>query len=574
MISMPLPARPALAAHPGSTRRPAARPLPALAPVLLAGLALLLTTAHAATPAVPPAGDAGRAATAREGAAGALARGMALQKAGDTREAIAAYQEALRLDPDNGPAHYELGWSYWVLNQWPEVVAHWERALALGVRHPSLRAYLKLARERLAGKGADVIRVAIGTTAVARRALPGAPGRLKLTLAARFQHNNPRPLDPADHFDRYVFSPKSARFSRDGAKVYVNALEGFSTLVYDARAWRRIGRIAHRFGAEAAPLFAGEAGPRWLDFPPAAGIAQPGRFAGKPVESALSPDGRFLWVPYYRRSFDEFARLPSAVAVIDTATDRILRVMDTGPIPKYVAVSPDGSRVAITHWGDNTVGLIDTRAADPAGYRRLGLVTVGRRPDLNAVQDTDRDHNCGFCLRGTVFTRDGRYLLVGRMGGGGIAVIDVAALRHVGTVFGMPPTPRHLVLSADGARLYVSTSASGSVAVFKTAAIVDAALTGKKSVRPLAVRHVGLATRTIALSHDERYLFVTVNRQSRLAVLDAATLAPVLHIDADSYPVGLAIAPDDSQVWVTAQGRERHGGNSIMIYTLEHVTTP
>lgn len=535
--------------------------------LLTASPGLAADEAASATPVQPPA-------TAIPSPQAALERGMALQKAGETQAAIAAYQQALKIDPDHGPTHYELGWSYWVLNQWAEVVAHWEKALALGVRHPALRAYLKQARERLAGKGADVIRVAIGTSAVATRPLDGAPGRLRLRLAVRFQNNNPRPLDPHDHFDRYVFSPKSARFSLDGAKVYVNALEGFSTLVYAARNWRRLGRIEHRFGPAEAALFAGEAGPAWLDFPPEAGIRAPNQFAGKPVESALSPDGRILWVPYYRRSFDEFARLPSAVALIDTTTDAIVRVMDTGPIPKYVAVSPDGRRVAITHWGDNTVGLIDSSATDPADYRRLALITVGRRPDLRQMQDTDRDHNCGFCLRGTVFTRDGRYLLVGRMGGGGIAVIDVAAMRYLRTVYGMPPTPRHLVLSADGTRLYVSTSASGSVALFDTDAIVQAALSGRKAVKPLAITYAGLATRTIALSHDERYLFVTVNRESRLVVLDAASLRPLLRIPADSYPVGLAVAPDDSQIWVTAQGRERHGGNSITVYTLEHVTEP
>jgi hypothetical protein len=39
----------------------------------------------------------------------------------------------------------------------------------------------------------------------------------------------------ADTFDREVLSPKSAIYSEDGSKFYVNSLEGCTTLAYDAR---------------------------------------------------------------------------------------------------------------------------------------------------------------------------------------------------------------------------------------------------------------------------------------------------------------------------------------------------
>lgn len=50
---------------------------------------------------------------------------------------------------------------------------------------------------------------------------------------------------------------------------------------------------------------------------------------------AFSHRGRYLWVPYYRRSFDINAQDPSAVAVIDTRTDSIVRMFETGPLPKW-----------------------------------------------------------------------------------------------------------------------------------------------------------------------------------------------------------------------------------------------
>ena len=93
-----------------------------------------------------------------------------------------------------------------------------------------------------------------------------------------------------------------------------------------------------------------------------------GTFFGKPVESAFTHGGRYLWVPYYRRSFDINAQDPSAVAVIDTASNRIVRMMETGPLPKMIRCSNDGRTMAISHWGDNTVGLADISSDDPGQW--------------------------------------------------------------------------------------------------------------------------------------------------------------------------------------------------------------
>lgn len=57
-------------------------------------------------------------------------------------------------------------------------------------------------------------------------------------------------------------------------------------------------------------------------------------------QMAMSHNGKYLWVPYYRRSFDLKASSPSALAIIDMQTDKVVRVMPTGPLPKYVAISP------------------------------------------------------------------------------------------------------------------------------------------------------------------------------------------------------------------------------------------
>ena len=58
-------------------------------------------------------------------------------------------------------------------------------------------------------------------------------------------------------FDPDVQSPKSATFSADGKKLYVNSLEGCRTIVYDAATRRKLKTIKHEFTSGAGSL--------WLD---------------------------------------------------------------------------------------------------------------------------------------------------------------------------------------------------------------------------------------------------------------------------------------------------------------------
>lgn len=413
--------------------------------------------------------------------------------------------------------------------------------------------------------------VPIGTTVRA------AAGELRLTLVARIRNYEPGSAHPEDRTDPDVFSPKSVRFMPGGDKVYVNALEGLATLAFDPATLAKRAVIRHRFGTTETGWFPGSP-PFDYTFPARPRGVSPDLFTAKPVEMELTHGGRYLWVPYYRRDWDTHALWPSAVAVIDTATDTIARMLHTGPIPKYVVASPRGDRLAIIHWGDNTVGFVDITAPDAAGFALRNLVTVGWRLNLNGYRKSgkkiNRDKVCGACLRGAVFTADGKWLLVARMAGGGIAVIDVEAGTYVGTMYGMRPTPRHLVLRGD--RLYVSSNTGGAVSWFPVDAVVAAARAERKAdrtIKPSAETLVGYGVRTIAVSPDGRWVYAAVNSKSKLAVLRADDLGFVAEIPVDSFPVGLDVSPDGSRVWVTSQGRDRRGGNAVSIYAVETPST-
>lgn len=76
-------------------------------------------------------------------------RGFDLQKAGQTGPALQAYEQALQADPDHVPTLYEIGWSYWVLGRWADVVRVWERVLVLQPDHEDARKHLPEARQNL-----------------------------------------------------------------------------------------------------------------------------------------------------------------------------------------------------------------------------------------------------------------------------------------------------------------------------------------------------------------------------------------------------------------------------------------
>lgn len=406
---------------------------------------------------------------------------------------------------------------------------------------------------------------------LASSAQAGANDFLSMESIARIRNFPTEQRLPIDILDREIYSPKSARFSADGSKLYINSLEGGITVVYSWPNLRKLRSISHRFNERNQELFRNESEAFNNPYFAQSQTGNPNHFLGKPVESELSHGGRWLWVPYYRRSFDSSAQSPSAVAIIDTQNDRIVRVMPTGPIPKYVAASPDGRYVAITHWGNNTIGLIDTSSGDPLQFTYVTELVVEQKLDQSELAGTDRDRTCGFCLRGTVFTEDSKYLFVARMGGGGVAGFDIEARKYLGTVTNIASTPRHLEISPDGATVFASSNVSGTVSKVSTELLLRSLLSanGRRIAGPRwsSIR-LGRGARTIGLDPTGQVVFAAMNGDSELVAVETQSLREIARIAVDPYAVGLAIAPDGSAAVVTSQGAGGRGGNAVNIIML------
>ena len=380
------------------------------------------------------------------------------------------------------------------------------------------------------------------------------------------------PGGPAATQDVDVLSPKSVNIHPAGYKYYVNSLEGMRTVAFDFATGRKLKVIHHAFDSTHLALWAPASGL----FPFNYTYKDPWTFSGKPVESTFSHNGRYLWVPYYRRSYDINAQDPSAMAVIDTQRDTIVRIFETGPLPKMIATSPDGNRIAVTHWGDNTVGLLDISGNDPTRWHYVSCHIVDYKLKLNYSRtvSVNRDAGSGYCLRGTLFTPDGRYLLVGCMGaGGGIAVIDLQNDRYLGRILGMMSNLRHLILS--GEYLYLSINNKGYVQRIPLSRILESidgfdekhttvTLTDWESCK------VPAGARTIVASPDGRFIFAACNFSSKIAVVDTRTMTLVGTLDADSYPVGLDLSRDGKYLLSTSQARPSGGGNAVDIFEIRY----
>lgn len=399
---------------------------------------------------------------------------------------------------------------------------------------------------------------------------------VSMELVARFQHRVADTKDPNDHFDTSINSPKSINYQVEKKKFYVQSLEGHETVVYDLSAFKKLKVIPHSFTSQNQNLFK-ENESAVFDYKFRFRESNFNIFKGKPVESCFSHHGKYLWVTYYRRSYDVNAQNPSAVAIIDTDKDEIVRVMPAGVLPKMIASSPDDRFIAVTHWGDNTVGIVDIQSSDPWQFNYTHHLTVGTRLRLsfNQNEKVDRDLNCGYCLRGTVFTPDSKYLLVGRMGGGGIAVFDVENdFKYLGVTLTDYHNIRHLVIAGD--YLFVSTNSNGVVQKIPWHDFIRNRLDNPGGATVSLKTgwqncYLGPGVRTIVVTSDGRYVFGCVNEASKVMAIEAEAMKVVAQIPADSFPVGMEITDDNEYLLVTAQGKaDKGGGHSVMIYRIKY----
>src|SRR2546426_3764744 len=222
----------------------------------------------------------------------------------------------------------------------------------------------------------------------------------------------------------------------------------------------------------------------------------------------MTPDGRRVCV-----SSDG----ASTVSVIDTAGDRVVASIDVGANPHGLAVSGDGTRVLVLGWGSNRALIIDTLTD-----RVIGEVPVAQ------------PHN------GTL-SRDGRTGWVASQQQGATALVrlDLVTWKEVGRV-PLDKTPRGLELSPDGRRVFFTLAGVNAIEVLDT--------TTNRVITQVAV---GASPHYAPFTPDGRWALAVVQGPGELSILDTANTTLAGSVAVGKAPHWSTSSSDGRTAYVT-----------------------
>lgn len=333
---------------------------------------------------------------------------------------------------------------------------------------------------------------------------------------------------------------KSVLFNPEGTKLYALNLEGGSIYEF-SQSEKKISReiLFQRTKASG------------LDYATGHSIAS---FAEKPVEACFL--NKTLWVSLHNAggiipifpdtlalNKDNLKIAYTKAVVIDLEKQRRdtigLPLIKTGKTPKVIAATADRSHLLVSNWSAKTIAILklnDTLA--PYGRKIASLKMPATPRGIATDSKSDRSY-------------------VAIMGSNKIMVIHNRSWK-VERTFVVPLNPRH-ILTATSDRLFVSFNAGSQIACIN-------AKTGKV----LFKAKTGLQPRTIALSENQQFLFVTCYKGNTLDVfkINPDHFQKIYTLRCTGKPVGLAIHENDKQLeaWVG-----NYMGGNLKIFTFNKV---
>ncbi|MFM7251996.1 MAG: cytochrome D1 domain-containing protein [Ilumatobacteraceae bacterium] len=322
------------------------------------------------------------------------------------------------------------------------------------------------------------------------------------------KRSDERRLEPQQVVRNDDLQPKSIVASGTGLFVAQNMMYRHNVMVFD-----RNGAIVARID-DTVDLAA-------------FGIADGVVAQGSPVEAAFTPDGRYVYVSNYKMYGTGFNPVASDdcnegdwddsfVYKISTSTFEIERVIPTGSVPKFMAISPDGTRLLVSNWCGFDVTIVDLTTDTP-----ITRVKVGRHP------------------RGIAISSDSRTAYLSVMGEARILRLDLRSKSFPGEVGDAGGTPRHLLLSPDDRYLYVSNHRQNVVRKIDL-----------QQNREVGIAGTGTETRSMALAEDGASLYVVNYRDGTVSKVRTSDMEILQTLSTGVHPVGITYDPVTRQVWV------------------------
>ncbi len=246
-------------------------------------------------------------------------------------------------------------------------------------------------------------------------------------------------------------------------------------------------------------------------------------------------------------------------------------VAQTGSMPKGVSLSPDGKRAYVTNFGQANGKNIDIYDAVTLSYEATidvpGIVVESVLSNdgktiyasnfvRNSVQIVDLEKRrvvkeipTGMHPKILVQSPDGKSLFAANWSGNSVTQIDIASGKVVRTLpAGL--NPRGMAMTKSGV-LYVANFNGESIDIFKGPDLSD-----KHRIKACPI------PRHLALSPDEKTLYVSCFHDSMIHALDVATEKVVHEVVIGSSPKSLEVSRDGRFVWSADYGKET---NSVSV---------
>jgi len=228
------------------------------------------------------------------------------------------------------------------------------------------------------------------------------------------------------------------------------------------------------------------------------------------------------------------------VTVIDVASMKVVSTIKVGENPHGVIASPDKRTLYVSVEGTDELIALDT-----ATNNILWRTHVGRAPNEVSI------------------TSDGRFVFVPCRNDATIDVVDTAAKKVVDRIK-VPQMPHNTYTSADGRHLYLGSMAGSRISIFDTST--------RKLVAEIAP---GNWVRPIALRRDESLAYVALSALHGFAVVDLKKREVIRRVEMPALPSGtqippyetlthgLALTPDERELYVTSMA-----GKAIYVFSV------
>jgi YVTN family beta-propeller protein len=216
------------------------------------------------------------------------------------------------------------------------------------------------------------------------------------------------------------------------------------------------------------------------------------------------------------------------LSVIDLATLKVVDTLKVGQLPHGLCAPADGRRLFVTIESEHNLKILDT-----ASGRILDTIPVSGKPNECAS------------------TPDGRYIGVPIRDGDSVDIVDTAARKVVKTL--PVKTPHNCVHAGDNHALYVSSMGSDEI---------DRIDLDKMEYS--AHIPVGGIPRPYAVTQDQQRLYTALTNLHGFAIADIPARKVIARVELPPAPPlncplevntpthGLALTPDDRQLWVTS----------------------